>query len=96
MVYIIANGGAGEYTITIDVRESFVIRDLSDFDAMIVFGTDPIHPARRVPIFHDFRGHHRGTALRTHMRVRFSLVAKARARCFGNFLWSATTPSATS
>jgi len=55
-----------------------------DFDAVIVFRTDPIHPARHIPVLHDLSGNHGGAALRTHMCMRLPLIAKARPRRFGN------------
>jgi hypothetical protein len=57
-----------------------------DLDALIVFGTDPIHAARGVPIFYDLGCHHRSTALGAYMGMGFAFVAKTCARCFGNLL----------
>jgi hypothetical protein len=57
-----------------------------DFDSMIVFGTDPIHSARHVAIFHDFGRYHRSAALRTGISVSSAFVTKTCTGCFGNFL----------
>jgi len=61
----------------------FVTGRLLDFDAVIVFWTDPVHAAGHTEVFHDLGGHHSGTALRTDMCVGFTLVAKACARRLG-------------
>ena len=49
-----------------------------DLDSMIVFGTDPIHPARHFAILHDFGCHHRSSALGALMPVNRPFVAEAR------------------
>jgi hypothetical protein len=54
-------------------------------DSIVVFGADPIHPARIIAILNNLGSDHRGPALRTWMLVGFAFVTKTGTRRFGNF-----------
>ena len=71
----------------LDSRPNTYDRKILDFDAVIVFRTNPVHSTRIAGILDNFCGYHRGAAFWTYVRMSFAFVSHTRTSCLGYLLF---------